>query len=251
MAAPTLVDSDVDSQASGGDNDLDFVLAGGTPSDGDVLIAVLTNTTEGRRFSVPSGWTEKYNSFDADAQDSPILQIMYREASGEASGNYTFAFGAYGVGRGVLMRWSGMESPATDVVAVTTNLNQADDANIVSPAITPNLADSIVFRIIVDGSLSSGTDSINGPPTSHTRVTGTPITGMAGAGYSLLCVDYRTQGASSSGTETYDAGPDYHTNYDAYTWAVGPTAAAGATGPLVGSGHLMDGGILAGGRLVA
>ena len=89
MAAPTLVDSDTDTQASGGDNDLDFVLAGGTPSNGDFLVAVLSSTTNGRKFSVPSGWTEAYNSFDAVAEDSPIMQIMYKVASGESSGNYT------------------------------------------------------------------------------------------------------------------------------------------------------------------
>lgn len=225
MAAPTLVDSDTDVQASGGDNDLDFVLAGGTPSNGDFLVAVLCSTTNGRKFSVPSGWTEAYNSFDAAAEHEPIFQLMYKVASSEASGNYAFAFGAYGNACGALMRWSGVDSG--DLGTVTTNLNQADDANIVSPAITPANADSIVLRIVLDGSLSSGSDNINGPPASHTRITGTPINNAGG--YSLLCVDYRTQGASSSGTATYDASPDYHANFDAYTWCFGPSGGGGGT----------------------
>ncbi len=230
MAAPILVDSDTDLQASGADNDLDFVLAGGTPADGDVLIAVLIGTTENRRFTVPSGWTEKYNSFDNNTQDQPLTQIMYRVAASEPSGNYTFPFGAYGTGRGALMRWSGMADPAVDSGTVQVNFDQADDAAIISPLTTPTNADSIVLRIIVDGSLSSGADTINGPPASHTRVTGTPVSGIGGAGYSLLCVDYRTQGASSSGTETYDAAPDYHANYNACTWFIGPSGGGGGGG---------------------
>lgn len=226
MAAPTLVDSDTDAQTQGGDNQLNFTLSGGTPSDGDLLIAVTTMTTSSRQFSTPSGWTEHFNSYTASTEQNPLTQIFYKVAASEASGSYTFSFGSYGNGAGVLMRWSGADS--ADIGSVVSSYNQADDANIVSPATTPANADSIVLRIVVDGTSFSGTESINGPPTSHTRIGGMPI--VATNCYALMCVDYRTQAASSSGTETYDAAPDYHTNFDAFTFYFGPSGGGGGGG---------------------
>jgi hypothetical protein len=199
-------------------------------ANGDVLLAVLFNSSGRTVSSEPSGWTLLGSKLA-----SPNVYVYAKDAGGSEPSDYTWGWSGIAGGIAAIVRISGAATIAGNAPEVDCDGAAGSSGSCVADAVTPSDADSLVARFCCTFGGESGHDTTK--PASETQFVD------ATGDYGATGISYFTHGTTSTGTGTWTYTPTWRAA-QAGTIAFAPAAVVAS------SNHRVIGGGW-GGRIIS